>query len=110
MLPWRPPGNRTPTAAEIAALIPFVERHVELIAPKILVLVGGTAAKALLKDDRGIMKLRGKWMEYLLGNTKKPIHARAILHPAYLLRQPAQKREMWCDLLEIRLQLLQYTC
>ena len=108
LLPWRPPGNRTPTAAEIDALIPFAERHVELIAPKVLVFVGGTAAKAFLKSDQGIMKLRGKWLDYSMGYKKRPIHARAILHPAYLLRQPAQKRETWCDLIEIRTKLTQH--
>jgi len=108
LLPWRPPGNRTPTTTEIDIFIPFLERHIELISPKVLVLVGGTAAKALLQNNQGIMKLRGKWMEYLPGKMKKPIRTRAILHPAYLLRQPAQKRETWCDLLEIRSQLARY--
>lgn len=102
ILPWRPPGNRTPTDAEIAACIPFIERHIELAAPKILVLVGGTAAKTLLKKTQGIMRLRGQWHSYVAPNMPEPIDTRAILHPAYLLRSPAQKSETWLDLLEIK--------
>ncbi len=102
ILPWRPPGNRNPTDAEIAACMPFIERHVELVAPRILVPVGGTAAKALLNTREGIMKLRGRWFTYQAPEMKSPVAARAILHPAYLLRSPAQKRETWGDLLAIR--------
>ena len=104
ILPWRPPGNRTPTDAEIAACLPFLERHIELVKPDILLLVGGTSAKTLLRRKEGIMRLRGKWMKYE-PETGKPVVARALLHPAFLLRQPAQKRETWQDLLEIRARL-----
>ena len=106
ILPWRPPGNRSPTDAEIAACLPFVKRHIELVAPKILILVGGTAAKTLLGKTQGIMRLRGHWYTYESGQTGPPIDARAILHPAYLLRSPAQKRETWLDLLEIKHRLV----
>ncbi|MDA0652755.1 MAG: uracil-DNA glycosylase [Proteobacteria bacterium] len=106
ILPWRPPGNRSPTDAEIAACLPFVKRHIELVAPKILILVGGTAAKTLLGKTQGIMRLRGHWYTYESGQTGPPIYARAILHPAYLLRTPAQKRETWLDLLEIKHKLI----
>ena len=92
ILPWRPPGNRTPTDAEIAACIPFIERHIELAAPRVLVLVGGTAAKTLLKKTQGIMRLRGQWYSYETPHLSAPIDTRAILHPAYLLRSPAQKK------------------
>lgn len=102
ILPWRPPGNRSPTDAEIAACLPFVERHIELVDPKILVFVGGTAAKTLLETTQGIMRLRGRWFTYESPRTSAPIDARAMLHPAYLLRSPAQKRETWQDLLEIK--------
>lgn len=102
ILPWRPPGNRSPTDAEIAACLPFVERHIELVAPKILVFVGGTAAKTLLGTTQGIMRLRGRWFSYESLHMTAPIDARAMLHPAYLLRSPAQKRETWQDLLEIK--------
>lgn len=112
ILPWRPPGNRSPTDAEIAACLPFVKRHIELVAPKILILVGGTAAKMLLSKTQGIMRLRGHWYTYESGEsgnssqTSSHIDARAILHPAYLLRSPAQKRETWLDLLEIKHKLV----
>ncbi|MEX2454219.1 MAG: uracil-DNA glycosylase [Rhodospirillaceae bacterium] len=101
ILPWRPPGNRNPTDAEIAACLPFVERHIALVSPSILILVGGTAAKTLLRRQEGIMRLRGRWHTYEPA-TGSPVTARAIFHPAYLLRQPAQKRETWRDLLDIR--------
>lgn len=104
ILPWRPPGNRNPTDAEIAACLPFLERHIALAKPEVLLFVGGTAAKTLLRRTEGIMRLRGKWMTYepASGN---PVTARALLHPAYLLRQPAQKRETWNDLLEVKARL-----
>jgi len=107
ILPWRPPGNRSPTDAEIAACLPFVKRHIELVAPKILILVGGTAAKTLLDKTQGIMRLRGHWYTYQSDHMNAPIDTRAILHPAYLLRSPAQKRETWLDLLEIKHRLVQ---
>lgn len=102
ILPWRPPGNRSPTDAETAACLPFVERHIELVAPEILVFVGGTSAKTLLGTTQGIMRLRGSWLTYETPHMTAPIDARAMLHPAYLLRSPAQKRETWQDLLEIK--------
>ena len=104
ILPWRPPGNRNPTDAEIGACMPFLERHIALVKPDILIFVGGTSAKTLLRRQEGIMRLRGKWMTYEPANGD-PIPARALLHPAYLLRQPAQKRETWGDLLDIRARL-----
>lgn len=107
ILPWRPPGNRSPTDAEIAACLPFIERHIELVEPRLLVLVGGTAAKTLLGTREGIMKLRGRWFTYESVHMAAPIPARAIFHPAYLLRSPAQKREAWIDLLAIRHRLVE---
>ena len=104
ILPWRPPGNRTPTDSEIAACLPFLERHIELVNPDILLFVGGTSAKTLLRRQEGIMRLRGKWLTYE-PQEGCPVTARALLHPAYLLRQPAQKRETWQDLIEIRQRL-----
>jgi uracil-DNA glycosylase family 4 len=105
ILPWRPPGNRTPTDSEFAACMPFIERHIELVAPEILIVVGGTSAKTLLGTTQGIMRTRGKWLEYNREVLTAPIPARAILHPDYLLRSPAQKRETWMDLLEIQQRL-----
>jgi uracil-DNA glycosylase family 4 len=99
---WRPPGNRTPTGGEIAACLPFVERHIELVDPDFLLLVGGISAKTLLGRSEGILKLRGKWGHYQHAGLARPIPALASLHPAYLLRQPAQKRLAWRDLLALQ--------
>jgi uracil-DNA glycosylase len=107
---WRPPGNRKPTDLELAAQKPFVERHIELVAPKVLVLVGAAAAQGLLGTTEGITRLRGRWFEYRPGSSGggsgQTIPALPIFHPAYLLRQPAQKRETWRDLLKLREVLL----
>lgn len=102
ILPWRPPGNRQPSAAEIAACRPFVERHIRLVAPEILVFVGGTSAKTMLDTNEGVMRLRGRWFDYTPPGGDSSIQATAIFHPAYLLRSPAQKRQAWRDLLKIR--------
>lgn len=97
---WRPPGNRTPTPQEALACRPFLERQVELVAPAIVVLLGGSAAKEVLGVTEGIMRLRGKWRDVDLGRHR----ARALptLHPAYLLRQPGAKRQAWRDLLALK--------
>jgi DNA polymerase len=79
-----------------------VERHIELVAPKILVLVGGTAAKTLLNTTEGIIKLRGRWFEYKRPGLEAPIPTIPTFHPAYLLRTPSQKRGSWKDLLAIK--------
>ena len=99
VIPWRPPGNRTPTLQETEICRPFIERHIELAKPEIIVLLGGSSAKTLLKTSDGIMRLRGKWAEFQSGDTV--IKTMPTLHPAYLLRQPAQKRLAWQDLLKI---------
>ena len=101
MLPWRPPGNRSPTAEELAICQPFLERQIELIAPRILVLVGGIAAKALLGRREGITRLRGQWFPYATPRMAGTVQATATFHPAYLLRTPSAKREVWRDLLAI---------
>ena len=102
---WRPPGNRNPTSAEIAVCLPFVERHIELINPEVVVLLGGPSAKTILARNEGITKLRGKWFEYETPRMSRPAKSRALFHPAYLLRSPNQKQLAWRDLLEIRNQL-----
>ncbi len=106
ILVWRPPGNRTPTGAEIAACLPFVERHIELVDPEYLMLTGGISAKTLLGRSEGILKLRGRWYHYQHAGMARPIPALASLHPAYLLRQPAQKRLAWRDVLALHEALL----
>jgi len=95
---WRPPGNRTPTDAEITSCVPFVERHISLINPKIIVPLGGVAAKTLLHSKEGITRMRGRWTEYTNANST-PIPCLPIYHPAYLLRQPSAKRQAWNDIL-----------
>ena len=99
---WRPPGNRTPTPGEIGACLPFVERHIELIDPAIIVLVGGIAAKTMLARSEGITRLRGQWQTYETPRMSHPVPIIATFHPAYLLRSPGQKREAWRDLLAVQ--------
>jgi DNA polymerase len=99
---WRPPGNRNPTTNEIAACLPFLERHIELVQPDVLVALGGPSAKTLLGRAEGITRLRGTWHAYASPRLSAPIDAMAVFHPAYLLRSPAHKREAWRDLLAIR--------
>jgi len=101
ILPWRPPGNRTPTDAEVALFLPFLLRQVALIRPKRLVLVGGVAAKGLIGGKEGITRLRGRWHEVEISGLGR-LPALPTLHPAYLLRTPASKREAWADLLLLR--------
>jgi len=101
ILPWRPPGNRTPTDAEVALFLPFLRRQVALIRPKQLVLVGGVAAKGLIGGKDGITRLRGRWHEVEIPGLGR-LPALPTLHPAYLLRSPASKREAWADLLLLR--------
>jgi uracil-DNA glycosylase len=97
---WRPPGNRTPTLAEQAICLAFTRRHIELVRPKLLVLAGGTAAKAVLDTTDGIMRLRGKWTSVQLADGTE-VPTMPTFHPAYLLRTPASKRQSWQDLLAI---------
>lgn len=96
VVPWRPPGNRTPTPQETAACKPFIRRQIELCDPDFLVCLGNASARELLKTSEGILRARGKWLEYANGD--KVIRAMAMLHPAYLLRQPLHKRLAWRDL------------
>lgn len=106
---WRPPGNRKPTEAELVAQAPFVQRHIELINPAILVLVGASAAHTLLGTNDGITRLRGRWFDYKSDGLVQAIPALPIFHPAFLLRQPAQKRETWADLLKLKARLAEIT-
>lgn len=101
ILCWRPPGNRTPTDAEVSLFLPFARRHIALARPRHVVLLGGTAAKALLGAREGITRLRGRWHRLEIEGLGT-VPALATLHPAYLLRQPSAKRESWQDLLMLR--------
>ncbi len=105
VLPWRPPGNRQPTPQEIKQCLPFLHRHIAIVNPKIIVLVGGTATKALLTDKEGITKLRGTWFDLEIPEVSIPFKATAIYHPAYLLRNSLRKREVWADVLMIQKKL-----
>jgi len=102
---WRPPGNRTPTAAEIASCLPFVFRLIALVRPKVLVLSGGTAAGALLPQGQGITRLRGRWFDLAVPGLDQPVPTLPMFHPSFLLRTPERKREAWRDLLSLRTRL-----
>jgi DNA polymerase len=101
LLFWRPPGNRTPTQSELSVCLPFVERHIELADPAYLLLLGGSAVKSLLGRSEGILKLRGRWVHYQHPGLPRPVPTLPSLHPAYLLRQAAQKRLAWRDFLSL---------
>lgn len=107
ILNWRPPGNRTPSPAEIEVSLPFIERHIQLVQPKILILCGSVSAKALLGSTDSISRLRKRWHEYTpqaldIAAQPTPIASIATYHPAYLLRTPAQKKAVWTDMLSIQ--------
>jgi uracil-DNA glycosylase family 4 len=104
---WRPPGNRTPTPAELALCLPFVQRHIALARPKVLVFSGGTAAKTLLERTDGITRFRGRWFDYRPGAVDFTIPVIATFHPSFLLRSPGQKREAWRDILAVKHKLLE---
>ena len=95
VLPWRPPGNRDPSAEEIAMLLPFVQRHIALVDPQVVVVMGNTPLQALTGTN-GILRARGNWMQ-ALGRPVLP-----MAHPSHLLRTPAAKREAWADLLALQ--------
>ncbi len=98
---WRPPGNRNPTPEEQAVCAPFLERAIELVNPRMLLLVGGPASKSMLKRDEGILSLRGRWFEWKSRDERLELPAMPTLHPAFLLRQPAAKKKAWSDLLTL---------
>ena len=97
---WRPPDNRDPTPEEAAACLPFLRRHIELADPQVIILLGAVAARHVVGISDGIMKLRGRWLEYRVGTGMVPLMP--TLHPAYLLRQPAHKKLAWRDLQAVR--------
>jgi uracil-DNA glycosylase len=99
---WRPPANRRPTNLEVELCRPMTEKHIGLIKPKVLVLVGSTALCAMLGSDKQITKMRGNYFKYINQYLDEPVIATAIFHPAYLLRQPLKKKETWFDLLKLK--------
>jgi DNA polymerase len=96
VIPWRPPGNRTPTPQETQICLPFIQRQIELVNPDVLVTLGNPSTQTLLQTREGIMKTRGRWFDYETGT--RTIRAIATFHPAYLLRSPSYKRMAWQDL------------
>jgi DNA polymerase len=104
VIPWRPPGNRTPTPQETEICRPFIERQIELANPKVLVTLGGPSAKLLLNATEGVLRLRGNWKAHVTASGVT-IPAMPTLHPAYLLRNPAHKKLAWRDFLEIKAKL-----
>lgn len=104
-VPWRPPGNRTPTPEEIALCLPFLHRQIELVAPKIIVTLGGPAMQTVFQTSAGILKSRGQWRDLSIGSHSAK--AIATLHPAYLLRQPLQKQQAWRDMLSLRQKIIE---
>jgi len=101
VVPWRPPGNRTPTPQETAVCLPFIRRQIALSAPRLIVCLGGSATQTLLGVKEGITRARGVWRDYH-GDDGGAIPALPMFHPAYLLRTPAAKRQAWADLRKLR--------
>jgi uracil-DNA glycosylase family 4 len=102
LIPWRPPGNRNPTDAEVLICLPFLLRHIALVRPRHLVLLGALAARAVLGGGVGITRLRGRWQQATIPGLAAPIPALPMFHPAYLLRNAGAKRDAWADLLLLR--------
>jgi DNA polymerase len=102
LIPWRPPGNRNPTDAEVLTCLPFLLRHIALVRPRRLVLLGKLATQALTGSNAGITRVRGKWVQITVPGLDQPVPALPMLHPAYLLRSPGAKRQAWSDLLLLR--------
>jgi uracil-DNA glycosylase len=100
IVPWRPPGNRTPTPQETSICLPFIQRQIELAAPRLLVTLGGPSTQTLLGVKEGILKARGRWTSCSIAGRSIP--ALPTLHPAYLLRQPSYKRLAWRDLQAVK--------
>jgi len=102
IIPWRPPDNRTPTDNEINFFLPYVEEHISIIKPKILLLFGNVASKSILNLNEGITKNHGKWFNYKNPFLKKKIFTTCIFHPSYLLRSPGKKKIAWEDLKKVK--------
>lgn len=104
-VPWRPPGNRTPTPEEMALCLPFLHRQVELVAPRLVMTLGGPAMQTVFSTTNGIIKMRGKWSKVSIGT--HATEAIPTLHPAYLLRNPAAKQQAWRDMLSLKLRMVE---
>ena len=104
-IPWRPPNNRTPTEKEILECLPFLQKIIEIIQPKIIFLLGTTATKAILSTPLALSKLRGKWHQFKTINMEKNVDVLVSYHPAYLLRSPQYKKEAWIDLKKLQIKI-----
>ena len=104
ILPWRPPGNRTPTDGEVAVCLPFLRRQIELVDPKVIILLGGSAANAVLENVDSISSLRGHFTDYTTSQGKV-IPTLSTYHPAFLLRTPNQKAKSWSDFMRLQRKL-----
>jgi uracil-DNA glycosylase len=104
-VPWRPPGNRTPTPEEVELCLPFLTRQVELVAPRLVMTLGGPAMQTVFKTSNGIIKMRGKWQTLEIGS--HAVDVLPTLHPAYLLRNPPAKQQAWRDLLSFRAKMVE---
>jgi DNA polymerase len=102
LIPWRPPGNRNPTDNEVMLCLPFLLRHIALVRPARLVLLGALATHAVLGNKGGITRMRGKWVQARIPGLEQPIPALPMLHPAYLLRNAGAKRDAWADMIALR--------
>jgi len=102
LIPWRPPGNRNPTDNEVLTCLPFLLRHIALVRPRRLVLLGALATRAILGGTAGIRRLRGRWVQASIPGLDEPVAALPMLHPAYLLRTPGAKRDAWADMMLLR--------
>ncbi|PXA97377.1 uracil-DNA glycosylase, partial [Nostoc sp. 3335mG] len=102
-VPWRPPGNRTPTPEEMELCLPFLHRQVELVSPRLVMTLGGPAMQTVFKTQSGIIKMRGRWQNLAIG--KHTVDALPTLHPADLLRTPSAKQQAWADLLSFKMKI-----
>ncbi len=105
LIPWRPPGNRPPTDTEVATCLPFLLRHLTLLRPKLIVTLGALSTRALTGRDDGIRRLRGRWQAVTIPGLPAPIPTLPMLHPSYVLRMPACKKEAWTDIIALRRKL-----
>lgn len=104
---WRPPGNRQPNTSEVAICMPFVERHIALKRPKLLLAAGGTAAAAMLANKEGITRIHGRWFDRRIEGLDAPVPLMPIYHPAFLLRTASTKRDVWHDLLTFKRRMVE---
>jgi uracil-DNA glycosylase family 4 len=108
IISWRPPGNRSPSDVEVATCLPFVMRHIALVAPRHVLLLGATSARALTGNSQGIRRIRGNWYDLEVPGMVERVPALATYHPAYLMRTPSAKREAWNDLISLQERVQDY--